>query len=227
VCTVPRDEAFDTGYDLAEWREIAKQAQWDSLNAYGDLLTRVAPDGWPRRLADLNVRYYEELLKGTQSLTDQWLDAVERAMPSRPDDRAGRHGPGGRSAHSGRHEHHEPAAPTGERRRVPMSLHAPAGETGRGSLSLQNKTRTDTEVSFLVSDFTSSDGASIRPVVNVLPERFWLGPLEERVVVLEVALEPELFPPGKLFHGAVAVRGYDDLELDLTVWADEADEADA
>ncbi len=218
---MPRDEAFDTGYDLGEWREIAKQVQWDSLNAYGDLLTRVVPDGWPRRLADLNVRYYEELLKGTQSLTDQWLDAVERAMPSRPGESDGRHRYRGPYERSGRHEHHEPPVRTEERRRVPMSLHAATGEVARGSLSLQNKTRTETEVSFLVSDFTSSDGESIRPVITVLPERFWLGPLEERVVVLEVVLDPDLFRPGKLFRGAVAVRGYDDLELDLTVWADE------
>ncbi len=85
---MPTDEPFDAAADLREWRELAKKAQWDSLEAYGDLLTRVVPDGWPRRLADLNVRYYEELLKGTQSLTDEWLDAVERVMPTRSSDRA-------------------------------------------------------------------------------------------------------------------------------------------
>jgi hypothetical protein len=196
---VPTNESFDAAYDLGEWRELAKKAQWDSLQAYGDLLTRVVPDGWPRRLADLNVRYYEELLKGTQSLTDEWLDAVERVMPARPSDRTSRaEGP----------------------RRVPMSLHARVGETAKGSISLQNKERVETEISFLASDLTSSDGHSIRPSIKVFPDRFSLGPLEERVVVIEVALEPELFPPGKQFRGAVAVRGYDNLELSLTVWSD-------
>jgi hypothetical protein len=197
---VPTNESFDAAYDLGEWRELAKKAQWDSLQAYGDLLTRVVPEGWPRRLADLNVRYYEELLKGTQSLTDEWLDAVERAMPTRPGDGTPRaEGP----------------------RRVPMSLHARVGETAKGSISLQNKERAETEISFLASDLTSSDGQSIRPSITVLPDRFSLGPLEERVVVIEVALEPDLFPPGKQFRGAVAVRGYDNLELSLTVWSDE------
>jgi hypothetical protein len=197
---VPTDESFDAANDLREWRELAKKAQWDSLEAYGDLLTRVVPDGWPRRLADLNVRYYEELLKGTQSLTDEWLDAVERVMPTRSSDRATRaEGP----------------------RRIPMSLHARVGETAKGAISLQNRERAETEISFLASDLTSSDGTSIRPSVTVLPDRFSLGPLEERVVVIEVALEPDLFPPGKLFRGAVAVRGYDNLELSLTVWSDE------
>jgi hypothetical protein len=55
----------------------------------------------------------------------------------------------------------------------------------------------------------------------VRPDRFSLGPLEERVVAIEVALEPDLFPPGKQFRGAVAVKGYHNLELSLTVWADE------
>jgi hypothetical protein len=197
---VPRDESFSAARDMGEWRELAKKAQWDSLQAYGDLLTRVVPDGWPRRLADLNVRYYEEILKGTQSLTDEWLDAVERVMPTRPSDRNGRaEGP----------------------RRVPMSLHAKVGETAKGSISLRNNERAETEISFLASDLTSSDGESIRPSITVLPDRFWLGPLEERVVVIEVVIEPDLFPPGRQFRGAVAVRGYDNLELALTVWSDE------
>jgi hypothetical protein len=199
---VPTNESFDAAYDLGEWRELAKKAQWDSLQAYGDLLTRVVPDGWPRRLADLNVRYYEQLLKETQSLTDQWLDAVERVRPTRPSDRTTRP---------------EADGP----RQVPMSLHAKVGEVAKGSISLRNKERVETEISFLASDFTSSDGQSIRPTITVLPDRFWLGPMEERVVVIEVALEPELFPPAKQFRGSVAVRGYDNLELSLTVWSDE------
>jgi hypothetical protein len=197
---VPRDESFDFTHDMGEWRELAKKAQWDSLQAYGDLLTRVVPDGWPRRLADLNVRYYEEILKGTQSLTDEWLNAVERVMPTRPPDRNARaEGP----------------------RRVPMSLHAKVGDSAKGSISLRNKERAETEISFLASDLTSSDGESIRPSITIVPDRFWLGPLEERVVVIEVVLERDLFPPGKQFRGAVAVRGYDNLELALTVWSDE------
>jgi hypothetical protein len=197
---VPRNESFDAAYDLGEWRALAKKAQWDSLHAYGDLLTRVVPEGWPRRLADLNVRYYEELLKGTQSLTDQWLDAVERVTPTRPGDHTARaEGP----------------------RRVPMSLHAKVGEAATGSISLRNHELDETEISFLASDLTSSDGQSIRPNMTILPDRFWLGPLEERVVVIEVALEPDLFPPGRQFRGSVAVRGYDNLELCLTVWSDE------
>jgi hypothetical protein len=197
---VPRNESFGFTHDMGEWRELAKKAQWDSLQAYGDLLTRVVPDGWPRRLADLNVRYYQEILRGTQSLTDEWLDAVERAMPTRPGDRNARaEGP----------------------RRIPMSLHAKVGESAKGSMSLRNKERAETEISFLVSDLTSSEGEFIRPSITIIPDRFSLGPLEERVVVIEVEIEPDLFPPGKQFRGAVAVRGYDNLELALTVWSDE------
>jgi hypothetical protein len=203
---VPADEPLNTPYDPGDWRERTKKAQWDSLHAYGDLLTRVVPDGWPRRLADLNVRYLEEILKGTQSLTDQWLDAVEQANPARPTERADRA------------EHDQGA---GGPRRVPMSLHAKVGETATGSISLRNREGSEIEISFLASAFTSSDGEVIHPEITVHPERFLLGPLEERVVVLEAALEPDLFPPGKLFRGAVAVRGYDNLELTLTIWSEE------
>jgi hypothetical protein len=199
-------DTFDAPYDLGEWRELTKKAQWDSLYAYGDLLTRVVPDGWPRRLADLNVRYFEEVLKGSQALTDRWLDAVERVVPTRPGD------------------HRERPDDVPSPRIIPMSLHAGVGETARGSISLRNNERVETEISFLVSDFTASDGGSIRPIVSVLPQRFVLGPYQERVVVIEVQLEPDLFPPGQLFRGAVAVRGYDNLELSLTVWSDEPDE---
>jgi hypothetical protein len=205
---VATSETYDAPYDRAEWRELTKKVQWDSLHAYGDLLTRVVPDGWPRRLADLNVRYFEEVLKGTQALTDQWLDAVERSVPTRPGD------------------HREPSDGAPGPRLIPMSLHATVGETASGSISLRNNERVETEISFLVSDFTASDGRSIRPVVSVFPERFVLGPYEERVVVLEVTLDSDLFPPGKLFRGAVAVRGYDNLELSVTVWSDESDESD-
>ena len=201
---MPADERVNAPYDSSEWRELTKKAQWDSLHAYGDLLTRVLPDGWPRRLADLNVRYYEELLKGSQALSDQWFDEVERVVPAWP---------------RGRGDHSE----TSERARrvVPMSLHAATGETARGSITLRNQEQTETRISFLVSDFTSSDGESIRPAIAVDPERFELAPFEERVVVIEVLLEPDTFLPGKVFRGAVAVRGYDSLELSLSVWSDE------
>ncbi len=171
-------ETFDAPYDLGEWRERTKKAQWDSLHAYGDLLTRVVPDGWPRRLADLNVRYFEEVLKGTQALTDQWLDAVERVVPTSPGD------------------HREPSDDVRGPRLIPMALHATVGETARGSISLRNNERVETEISFLVSDFTASDGRSIRPVVAVLPERFVLGPYQERVVVIRSAARTRALPAG-------------------------------
>jgi hypothetical protein len=162
------------------------------------------PDGWPRRLADLNVRYYEELLKSSQALSDQWFDEVERVVPAWP---------------RGRDEHTE--STERPKRVVPMSLHATTGETARGTITLRNQERMETQISFLVSDFTSSDGESIRPVIAVDPERFELAPFEERVVMFEVLLEPDTFSPGKVFRGAVAVRGYDNLELALSVWSDE------
>lgn len=201
---MPADERVNAPYDSSEWRELTKKAQWDSLHAYGDLLARAVPDGWARRLVDLNVRYYEELLKGSQALSDQWFDEVERVAPAWP---------------RGRDEHAE--RPERPKRVVPMSLHASVGKTAQGSITLRNQERTETQISFLVSDFTSSDGESMRPAIAVVPERFELAPLEERVVVIEVQLEPDIFLPGKVFRGAVAVRGYDNLELSLSVWSDE------
>jgi hypothetical protein len=203
AAVVPGDERFRAPNGLGEWRELTKKVQWDSLHAYGDLLTRVVPDGWPRRLADLNVRYYEELLKGTQALTDQWFDVVERVAPTQ------------------RANGSDEADDSAEPHRIPVSLHGAAGDTARASLSLRNRDSVESEISFLVSDFTNGDTEPIRPAVAVHPERFRLGPGEERVVVVEVVLEPALFPVGTIFRGTVSVRGYDNLELALAVWADE------
>ena len=150
---VTTDEPFDLGFELGELSELAKQAQWDSLNAYGDLLTRVTPEGWARRLADLNVRYCEELLKGTHSLTDR-VGGRGRAGHAPTEPR-----PGGTAAEGPR--------------RMPMSLHAQVGEPQRVPSACTTRSACETEISFLASDFTSSDGESIRPSVTVRSRAFF------------------------------------------------------
>ena len=96
------------------------------------------------------------------------------------------------------------------------------GRDGAGFDQLRNKERTETQISFLVSDFTEQRRRVDPPRDHgAFPRGSSSAPLEERVVVIEVQLEPDIFLPGKVFRGAVAVRGYDNLELSLTVWSDE------
>lgn len=111
----------------------------------------------------------------------------------------------------------EPARP----RTVQMELHGPLGEEAVRSFVIENKQNDPVSVSFLVSEFTDeANTISFRPPLQLYPARFNLRPGEEHIVNLEVPLLKEFFVPGQRYTAAVVVSGYDDLVLDLSVWAD-------
>jgi hypothetical protein len=119
----------------------------------------------------------------------------------------------------------EPSTPP-EARRVEMSLHAPLGQVATGSFVLENKRPESAEISFLVSEFGESGGENtFRPPLHIQPPRFHLEPHQEMVVSLNLGLLPQLFKPGVIYRATVVVRGYDDLELVLKVWADPVEAA--
>lgn len=77
------------------------------------------------------------------------------------------------------------------------------------------------EITFLISEFTGADGSpAFRPPLQLEPPRFTLRSGEERKVTLRLPLLPDLFLPGVRYNGVVVVRGYEDLVLALTAWAD-------
>lgn len=111
----------------------------------------------------------------------------------------------------------EPARP----RTVQMELHGPLGEEAVRSFVIENKQNEPVSVSFLVSEFTDkANTISFRPPLQLYPARFILRPGEEHVVNLQIPLLKEFFLPGQRYSATVVVSGYDDLVLDLSVWAD-------
>lgn len=111
----------------------------------------------------------------------------------------------------------EPARP----RTVQMELHGPLGEEAVRSFVIENKQNEPVSVSFLVSEFTDeANTISFRPPLQLYPARFTLRPGEEHVVNLQIPLLKEFFLPGQRYSATVVVSGYDDLVMDLSVWAD-------
>lgn len=111
----------------------------------------------------------------------------------------------------------EPARP----RTVQMELHGPLGEEAVRSFVIENKQNEPVSVSFLVSEFTDeANTISFRPPLQLYPARFTLRPGEEHVVNLQIPLLKEFFVPGQRYSATVVVSGYDDLVMDLSVWAD-------
>ena len=106
-------------------------------------------------------------------------------------------------------------------RTVQMELHGLLGEEAVRSFVIENKQDDPVSVSFLVSEFTDeAKTISFRPPLQLYPARFTLRPGEEHIVNLEVPLLKEFFVPGQRYSATVVVSGYDDLVLDLSVWAD-------
>lgn len=106
-------------------------------------------------------------------------------------------------------------------RTVQMELHGPIGEEAVRSFVIENKQNEPVSVSFLVSEFTDqANTISFRPPLQLYPARFTLRPGEEHIVNLQVPLLKEFFVPGQRYSATVVVSGYDDLVLDLSVWAD-------
>ena len=111
----------------------------------------------------------------------------------------------------------EPARP----RTVQMELHGPLGEEAVRSFVIENKQNEPVSVSFLVSEFTDeANTISFRPPLQLYPARFTLRPGDEHVVNLQIPLLKEFFVPAQRYSATVVVSGYDDLVLDLSVWAD-------
>ncbi|HEX9371560.1 MAG TPA: hypothetical protein VF897_11160 [Roseiflexaceae bacterium] len=222
--------------DIGQWmQDLAARSMSDQLRAaqrYNELLQRFgrgelfAPSvsaaywrfvreealGYARSLANLSLSYYSALDALGRAYNDRFYDQVLGAGPT---DRAQPPAPA-------------TAQPAARPRQVELALHAPAGEEASRAFVLENKRAETAEISFLVSDFVDPAGAEpFRPPLQFDPPRFSMAPGAERTVTLRLRLLPDLFVPGQRYTAAVLVRGYDDLELALHVWADAPSDAAA
>jgi hypothetical protein len=117
-----------------------------------------------------------------------------------------------------------PAAEAQRPKRVALELHAPLGSVASGAFSLENRRDEVAEVSFEVSPWTASDGSRVEAPVVLSPPEMRIGPRSTEDVTIAVRLAPEVFALDQLYTTNVAVKGYDGLELLLTVWAEPTSE---
>lgn len=197
-------------------RSVEEQVR--GAQRYGELLRRVAQGGldeqavrqryvefmreetgrYIRSVVSLGLAYYDDLLEAGWDYSNRFFDRLL----------------GG-----------EPAGETGgEPRKVAMDLRANVGEDAVGSFVLENKRTEPSDISFIVSEFAGPpDGEAFRPPLQIEPPRFTLAPLSERTVSIRVPVLAELFRAGHAYTATIAVRGQDELELALTVWAEDGE----
>lgn len=214
----------DDPQDIGKWtqeltaRSLAEQMR--ALQRYQELAQRVARGElseqrlreeylrfaqeesarYARNLAALSLNYYGALIDLSRGYNDRLFDQMLG------------------NAASSDNNSKPPAAPP---RRVEMELHAPAGQDAIGAFVIENKRSEPADISFIISEFAGAPGtATFRSPLQIQPARFSIGPFEERVVTLQLPLHAQMFTPGQRYRATVIVRGYDDLELGLTAWAD-------
>ena len=103
-----------------------------------------------------------------------------------------------------------------------LELHAPSGAVASGAFTLENRRDEPAEVSFEVSRWTASDGSLVDVPVVLSPPELQIAPLASADVTIAVRLVPDVFALDQLYTTSIVVKGYDGLELVLTVWAEPA-----
>jgi hypothetical protein len=212
--------------DIGQWiqelttRSVAEQIR--SLQRYTELVQRVArgeldeqavreeymrfareeTTRYTRNLATLSLSYYNALIDLSRAYNERFFDQVLSGVSN--------------------------DAPSERRvppQQVALALHGPVGQELMTSFVVENKRTEAAEISFVVSEFRGPGGtAPFRPPLHLRPPRFVLGPREERQVELRLPLLSEMFVPGQEYSATVVVRGYDDLELLLSVAVEGTDE---
>lgn len=182
----------------------------------GELLKQPAGDAYLRFVGEETVQYvgnvsslvldyYKELFELGRTYNEKFFEQVVGATASG----------GAPTAEASAQGVPVAAAP---HRRVDVELNGTAGDVATRSFVLESKRAEATEISFLVSDFVGLKGtASFRADLEFEPARFTLNPGEERVVTMRLPLSSDLFLPGLRYSATALVRGYDDLELHISV----------
>ena len=156
--------------------------------------TRYASD-----LTRLSLSYYNALLELGRNYSDRFFDQLLRSR-----------GPQAGAGNGG-----EPAV---QRRQVSLELQGELGQEAAAAFVIENKRDTPAEISFQVSEFVdAAGGSSFRAPLQIQPAQLSLGPQAEAAVMLRLPLWRELFDAGHRYHATVVVRGYDELELILSV----------
>lgn len=199
------------------------------LNAAYHDYERQAAAIYRQAVADLTVRYHASLAELGVDYSRRFYEEVLAKYSSGDGDRQNGAGPSWSfNTTVGRGDGEPPvapptAAPTGDgqrTKRVALELHAPAGAVASGAFSLENRRDEPADVSFEVSSWTASDGRVVDVPVVLSPAELQIAPRASADVTIAVRLLPDVFAPDQLYTTSVVVKGYDGLELLLTVWAE-------
>ncbi len=98
----------------------------------------------------------------------------------------------------------------------------PSGAVASGAFTLENRRDEPADVSFEVSRWTASDGSVVEVPVVLSPPELQIAPRASVDVTIAVRLVPDVFALDQLYTTSIVVKGYDGLELVLTVWAEPA-----
>lgn len=148
-----------------------------------------------RRITDLSVRYYAELLELSNEYSRQFYDRVTNGAAATPV--AAR----------------APLAP------LPLEMYGHLGGRAVATFELSNEQPATAAVSFLVSPLRGPGADVFRPIVMIEPAQFQLSSGAVETVTISIALEPAMFAVGHVYSGTVEVLGFPEVSLTLTVWA--------
>ena len=197
------------------------------LNAAYHDYERQAAAIYRQAIADLTVRYHASLAELGVDYSRRFYDEILARYTDGVAGRPAGTGPswsfttsvGGEDAASSSRA----TTVDGQRpKRVALELHAPSGAVASGAFSLENRRDEAADVSFEVSRWTASDGSVVEVPVVLSPSQLQIAPRASADVTIAVRLAPDVFAPDQLYTTSVVVRGYDGLELLLTVWAEPA-----
>jgi len=148
-----------------------------------------------RRVTDLSVRYYAELLEVGNEYSRQFYERVMNGMGSTP------------------------ATARAPLQPIPLEMYGHLGGRAVARFELSNEQLTTTQVSFVVSPLRGPGPEVFRPIVMIEPQHFALASGAVQTVAISVVLEPGMFVVGHLYSGTVEVIGFPEVALALTVWA--------
>lgn len=174
--------------------------------AYVEYARRRGPE-YRRKVADMTVRYYADLAELGNTYSDDFYAELLGDT---------RFGPGPDIAQPD-------AAVPGDAavERVPIEVHGVPGKEVVATFGMENTDDTPTTVSFQPGECIGAEGVPFTAPLTLQPSRATLGPGESLDVTIRLAMLPSVFLPGQLYRMPVHVTGDRNLELELTIWAEE------
>ena len=197
------------------------------LNAAYHDYERQAGAFYRQAVADLTVRYHASLAELGVDYSRRFYDEILTKYADGVEGRPAGAGPGWSfTTSAGGQDATASSRATsvdGQRpKRVALELHAPSGAVASGAFTLENRRDEPAEVSFEVSRWTASDGSLVEVPVVLSPPELQIAPRASADVTIAVRLVPDVFALDQLYTTSIVVKGYDGLELVLTVWAEPA-----